>query len=55
MNPANKTIYINNLEERAALADMKVSLTNEFSHFGKILEIILKRNIKMRGQAFIVF
>lgn len=55
MNPPNKTIYINNLEERATLEDMKVTLTNEFSHFGKILDIILKKNIKMRGQAFIIF
>ena len=49
MNPPNKTIYINNLEERVALPDMKVTLTNEFSQFGKILDIVLKRNIKMRG------
>ena len=34
---------------------MKVALFHLFSQFGEILEILTKKTVKMRGQAFIVF
>jgi RNA recognition motif-containing protein len=37
------------------ISEMKKSLYAIFSQFGKVLEIIAKKTIKMRGQAFVVF
>lgn len=53
--PPNKTLYINNLNERVRIEDLKDALREMFEEHGEIIEIIAKRNIKMRGQAFIIF
>ena len=37
------------------LSDLKKSLNAIFSQFGQILDIVALRNVKMRGQAFVVF
>lgn len=34
---------------------MKQTLKDIFEKFGEVLEVIAKKNIKMRGQAFIIF
>ena len=49
------TIYIKNLNERIKIAELKKSLEFVFSRFGHILEIIAHKNLRMRGQAFVVF
>ena len=36
-------------------SDLKKSLYAIFSQFGQILEIVALKNLKMRGQAFVVF
>ena len=36
-------------------SDLKKSLYAIFSQFGHILEIVALKNLKMRGQAFVVF
>ncbi|OAF70098.1 hypothetical protein A3Q56_02158 [Intoshia linei] len=51
----NHTLYVNNLNEKIKQQELKRSLHAVFSQFGTIVEIISHRNIKMRGQAFIVF
>lgn len=51
----NHTIYIRNINERVKIPELKKQLYNKFSEFGPVLDIIAKRNIKMRGQAFVVF
>lgn len=35
--------------------DVKYALYNLFQAFGQVIQIICKRNNKMRGQAFVVF
>lgn len=35
--------------------ELKQELFNLFSPYGNILDVIAKRNIRMRGQAFIIF
>ena len=35
--------------------DIKYALYNLFEAYGQILQIVVKRNNKMRGQAFVVF
>ena len=53
--PRNNTLYINNLNERVRLEDLKEELNKVFSEFGSIIEIKAKKDIRMRGQAFVVF
>lgn len=38
-----------------AYSDIKYALYNLFEAYGEILQIVAKRNNKMRGQAFVVF
>ena len=51
----NHTLYINNLNEKVPLNEMKQTLYLLFSKYGPVLDIIMKKNIMMRGQCFIVF
>ena len=54
IEPKN-TIYINNLNEKVPINEMRQILNIMFSKYGKVLDIILKRNIILRGQAFVIF
>uniref|UniRef100_F6Y3J1 U1 small nuclear ribonucleoprotein A n=1 Tax=Xenopus tropicalis TaxID=8364 RepID=F6Y3J1_XENTR len=51
----NNTIYINNLNEKIKKDELKKSLYAIFSQFGQILDILVSRSLKMRGQAFVIF
>ena len=44
-----------NLEERIKLDELKQTLTELFSDYGTIIDIVAKKNLKAKGQAFIVF
>ncbi|KAH8705100.1 putative U1 small nuclear ribonucleoprotein [Talaromyces proteolyticus] len=52
--PPNST-YVRNLEERVKIDDLKDALSEIFSEYGNVLEIVAKKNLKAKGQAFIVF
>uniref|UniRef100_A0A8C5VDR4 U1 small nuclear ribonucleoprotein A n=1 Tax=Microcebus murinus TaxID=30608 RepID=A0A8C5VDR4_MICMU len=51
----NHSIYINNLNEKIKKDELKKSLYAIFSQFGQILDILVSRSLKMRGQAFVIF
>ncbi|KAK9455680.1 hypothetical protein V1511DRAFT_498424 [Dipodascopsis uninucleata] len=51
----SQTLYIRNLDENIKIPILKESLEIVFSEFGQILDIIAHKNIRMRGQAFVVF
>lgn len=51
----NNTIYVNNLNEKVKMEDLKKSLYAIFSQFGQILDIKASKSLKMRGQAFVIF
>lgn len=51
----NHTIYINNLNEKIKKDDLKKSLYAIFSQFGQILDIIARKTLKTKGQAFVIF
>ncbi|CAK9175340.1 unnamed protein product [Ilex paraguariensis] len=53
--PPNMTIYINNLNEKVKLEELKKSLNAVFSQFGKILEVLAFKTLKHKGQAWVVF
>jgi len=53
--PPNKTIYINNLNEKVKKQELRKSLYAMFSQFGTVLDVVALKTLRMRGQAFIVF
>ncbi|KND03648.1 uncharacterized protein SPPG_01120 [Spizellomyces punctatus DAOM BR117] len=50
-----QTLYIRNLPETRALTALESALKALFSQFGEVVHIRLKRNISLRGQAFVTF
>ena len=44
-----------NLEERVKPEPLKEALSEIFSEYGNIIDIVAKTNLKAKGQAFIVF
>ncbi|VWU50118.1 U2 small nuclear ribonucleoprotein B'', putative [Hepatocystis sp. ex Piliocolobus tephrosceles] len=51
----NQTLYVNNLEDKININDLKYLLYEFFCPYGHILDIVLKKSNKLRGQAFVVF
>ena len=46
---------MNNLEESVKIPQLIEALTEIFSEYGTIIEIVAKKNLKAKGQAFVVF
>jgi len=53
--PPNQTLYVNNLNEKIKVPEMKCCLTELFGTYGEIIEIIAFGGLKQKGQAFVVF
>lgn len=53
--PPKQTIYINNLNARIKMEPMKQALHAAFSQFGPIVDIVMRKSYRLRGQAFIIF
>jgi RNA recognition motif-containing protein len=51
----NETLYVQNLNEKARIKDLKQKLHALFSPYGPVLDIRAQRVLAMRGQAFITF
>jgi RNA recognition motif-containing protein len=49
------SVYVRNLEEHIKIPQLKEALTELFSEYGEIIDIVAKTNLKAKGQAFIVF
>lgn len=49
------TVYAKNLEERIKIPALTEALTEIFSEYGNIIDVVAKTNLKAKGQAFIVF
>ena len=56
-NAANtfSRVYVRNLEESIKIEQLKEALSEIFSEYGEIVDIVAKKNLKAKGQAFIVF
>jgi len=52
---SNNTVYVNNLNEKVNVEELKKALTHVFSQFGKIIEVQANKALKRRGQAWVVF
>jgi hypothetical protein len=46
----NQTLYVHNLNEKIKKFPLKQSLLALFSQFGKVLDIVACRGIRLRGQ-----
>lgn len=44
-----------NLEESIKIPQLKEALTEIFSEYGNVIDLVAKKNLKAKGQAFIVF
>ncbi|KAF4452219.1 small nuclear ribonucleo snRNP U1A [Fusarium albosuccineum] len=49
------TVYVQNLEERVKLEPLTEALRTIFSEFGHVVDVVAKKNLKAKGQAFVVF
>ncbi|KAI4135521.1 MAG: hypothetical protein LQ347_000594 [Umbilicaria vellea] len=54
-NSPSATVYVKNLEERIKVDQMKEALTEIFSEYGNVIDLVTKKNLKAKGQAFVVF
>uniref|UniRef100_A0A060TA81 ARAD1C43428p n=1 Tax=Blastobotrys adeninivorans TaxID=409370 RepID=A0A060TA81_BLAAD len=52
---ANFRIYIRNLNEKVKLDELKSKLKGIFSSHGNVIDVVAHKNIRLRGQAFVVF
>lgn len=50
-----RSVYVRNLEERVKPEPLKQALHAIFSEYGNVIDIVAKRNLKAKGQAFVVF
>lgn len=49
------TVYCRNLEERIKIPQLIESLRELFSEYGEIVDVVAKKNLKAKGQAFVTF
>ncbi|KAF8606481.1 RNA-binding domain-containing protein [Ceratobasidium sp. AG-I] len=52
---ASETLYIQNLNEKIKIEQMKSTLRALFKGYGNILDVVAHGNLRMRGQAFVSF
>ncbi|EDL42313.1 U2 small nuclear ribonucleoprotein B'', putative [Plasmodium vivax] len=53
--PPNQTLYVNNLEEKVNVQDLRDLLFEFFCPYGNVLDVVIKKANQSRGQAFVVF
>ncbi len=49
------SVYVQNLEERVKIETLTEALTAIFSEFGSVVDVVAKKNLNAKGQAFVVF
>ena len=49
------SVYVKNLDERVKVESLIDSLREIFSEYGNIVDIVAKKSLKRKGQAFIVY
>ncbi|KAF2765363.1 small nuclear ribonucleoprotein U1a [Teratosphaeria nubilosa] len=53
--PPNATVYIRNLDENIKIPTLVDTLRPLFEEYGNVVDIIAKKSLKRKGQAFIVY
>ena len=54
-NTPSQTLYINNINEKIKKPVLKKVLHSLFSQYGKVIEIVACKGLKLRGQAWVVY
>lgn len=49
------SVYVKNLDERIKIPKLIETLREVFSEYGTVVDVIAKKNIKAKGQAFVVY
>jgi RNA recognition motif-containing protein len=49
------SVYVQNLEERVKLDALVDTLRTVFAEFGNVVDIVAKKNLRAKGQAFVVY
>lgn len=55
LSQPNTTLYINNLNDKVNKEELRSQLYALFTTYGKIIDVVASKSLKMRGQAFLVF
>lgn len=55
MEKSGETLYLRNIDEKIKIPKLKESLKELFGQYGTIIDIVAHKNIRLRGQAFVVF
>lgn len=53
--PPNQTLYVNNLNEKMKIPQLKCCLLELFAAYGEVIDIVAAGSQKKKGQAFVVF
>jgi U2 small nuclear ribonucleoprotein B'' len=53
--PPVSSVYVQNLEERVKLEQLNDALRTIFGEFGNVVDIVTRKNLKAKGQAFVVY
>lgn len=53
--PPNQSLYINNLNEKIKVPELKCCLLELFATYGEVIDIVAAGSLKKKGQAFVVF
>merc|ERR1719401_2620303 len=53
--PPNQTLYVNNLNEKIKIPELKCCLLELFSSYGEVIDVVAAGSIKRKGQAFVVY
>ncbi|KAI9352025.1 hypothetical protein BDR26DRAFT_850233 [Obelidium mucronatum] len=51
----SQTLYVRQVCEKASKKELKVSLYHLFAQHGAVIDVVVRKTAKMRGQAFVVF
>lgn len=54
-NPPNQTLYVNNLNEKIKIPELKNCILELFSTYGEVIDIVASGQLKKKGQAFVAF
>merc|ERR1740138_1522775 len=53
--PPNQTLYVNNLNEKIKVPELKCCMMELFGAYGEVIDIIAFGTLKKKGQAFVVY
>jgi len=53
--PPNQTLYVNNLNEKINIPELKCCILELFGTYGEVIDIVAFGTVKKKGQAFVCF